>query len=112
MIFNILKPIAGAVCRRTGYDCLRNSYSKYIGNQSLTKFLFDIVFQILRRKIFGHDGLGRRISTKNARLAGVWDLRCLVGGYVRFWERGFVEWLRRFLLQFCDGENFFAVGFG
>ena len=64
MIFNILKPIAGAVCRRTGYDCLRNSYSKYIGNQSLTKFLFDIVFQILWRKIFGRDGLGRRIATK------------------------------------------------
>lgn len=49
MISNALNPIQGAGCPRSGYDYLRNSYSKYVENQNLTKILFDIVFQILRR---------------------------------------------------------------
>lgn len=49
MISSALNPIQGAGCPHSGYDYLRNSYSKYVENQNLTKILFDIVFQILRR---------------------------------------------------------------
>lgn len=46
MAFKVLNSIADAGYRRLRYDCLRNSY---IENQNVTKFLFDIVFKILRR---------------------------------------------------------------
>lgn len=55
MIPNALNPIQGAGCPRSGYDYLRNSYSKYVENQNLTKILFDIVFQILRRFFCVHN---------------------------------------------------------